>query len=307
MQADQKTIIGGDFTAFNTVPRNHVARLNQDGSLDLTFEPGTGANGSVSAVGVYPTTGANSNNLNKVIIAGSFTAYNGALRKGIARLNPDGTLDTTFNPGDGVDFPIRTVVPMESGKVLIGGEFTMVNGVARNHLARLNDNGTLDMSFDAGTGTDGPVWSIATDDTSSAIQLNAAQSGGFEEYRTNINTGARSGTITLVFYPYCVPDDLRVYYGPTLIFDSGFTNEYRGDLFCDFYNWTGPITYVLPYGPGPYTDVTIVVNEGGGDFGTVWDLEATIENEVAGQRVLVGGEFTSVDGVPRNRHCPIEC
>src|SRR5207253_2856838 len=140
-------------------------------------------------------------------------------------------------------------------------------------------------------------WALAVDNSAKAIQISGGQSGsGPAEFRTNIDTGARSGTITVNFAPACVPDTLHVYYGSTLIFDSGPTNEYRGDPFCDFNNYTGPITYVIPYGPGAATDITIVINEGSGDPGTVWAFDATIENSVAGQRVLVGGEFDTFNG-----------
>lgn len=44
VQPDGKLMIGGDFTQFNGVTRNRVARLNSDGSLDTSFDPGLGAN-----------------------------------------------------------------------------------------------------------------------------------------------------------------------------------------------------------------------------------------------------------------------
>jgi uncharacterized delta-60 repeat protein/uncharacterized repeat protein (TIGR01451 family) len=300
MQTDQKTVIGGDFTAYNTVPRNRIARINVDGSLDTTFNPGSGADGFVSALYSYPVTGSNTNDQNKVVLGGAFTSINNIQRNGIARLNPDGSLDTTFDPGQGFDGVVRSLAVVDSDKIVAVGDFTSFNGIPRRGIARLNDNGTLDLAFDPGAGADGTIWSVDVDNTSSAIQIDAGQFGvGPAEYRTNIETGARSGVLTVVFAPACVPDRLTVYYGPNQIFDSGLTNEYMGDPFCDFTNYTGPITYIIPYGPGPYTDLTIVVNEGSGDPGTVWEFFATIENEVAGQHLYLGGEFTSIDGVPR--------
>lgn len=300
VQPDQKTLIGGDFTGYNSGFRNRIARINNDGSLDVTFNPGLGADGFVSDIAIYPGTVPNPNNIGKIVIVGAFTSVDGMVRYGVARLNTDGSLDATFNPGDGANGVIRSVVVLSTGKILIGGEFTLFNGVERNGVARLNDNGTLDVSFDPGSGVDGPVWALEVDNSANAIQLGSSQSGsGPAEYRTNVDTGAKSGTITVNFAPACVPDTLRVYYGTALIFDSGMTNEYRGDPNCDFANYTGPITYVIPYGPGAATDVTVVVNEGSGDPGTVWAFDATIENEVAGQRVLVGGDFETFNGYPR--------
>src|SRR5688572_21772782 len=51
-----------------------------------------------------------------------------------------------FDPNaDGV---VRVVVVQPDGKILIGGDFTTVLGVARSRIARLNPNGTLDTAFD---------------------------------------------------------------------------------------------------------------------------------------------------------------
>ena len=47
------------------------------------------------------------------------------------------------------------------GRIIIGGEFTHVDGVALNHIARLNADGTLDATFDPGAGFDGAVYALA--------------------------------------------------------------------------------------------------------------------------------------------------
>jgi uncharacterized delta-60 repeat protein len=86
--------IGGEFSSFNSVLRNGIARLNADGSLDQTsFLPGYGVNGTVFSMAVQPD--------GKLLIAGAFTSYNNTNRNYIARLNPDGSVDTTFDPGAG--------------------------------------------------------------------------------------------------------------------------------------------------------------------------------------------------------------
>ncbi|HON09196.1 MAG TPA: Calx-beta domain-containing protein, partial [Verrucomicrobiota bacterium] len=105
VQPDNKTVIGGDFTAVNTIPRNRIARFNEDGSLDVNFvaQPNTGANGFISQVIIVPT---NMPDANKIIVAGGFSSFNGNLRNGIARLNVDGSVDMTFNPGSGANGPI---------------------------------------------------------------------------------------------------------------------------------------------------------------------------------------------------------
>jgi uncharacterized delta-60 repeat protein len=111
----------------------------QSGTLDITFTPGTGVDRLIYSVALQ-TNGA-------ILIAGDFTRFGGTARTNVARLNVNGTLDTTFAPGPsvgGADPFVNAVAVQPSGKVLLGGRFT--SPVATN-LARLNTNGTLDSSF----------------------------------------------------------------------------------------------------------------------------------------------------------------
>jgi uncharacterized delta-60 repeat protein len=142
-QPDGKVLIGGVFTQVNGVERNSIARLNANGSLDTTFDPGTGANDQVWAVAIQSD--------GKVLIGGDFTQVNGVGRGRIARLNPDGSVDTSFDPGAGANWQVFAVALQLDGKVLIGGNFVLVNGASRPYVARLNADGSLDTNFDPGT------------------------------------------------------------------------------------------------------------------------------------------------------------
>lgn len=158
MNGARKVMVGGSFTVLNSVPRNSITRLNDDGSVDTSFDPGSGANGAVYAVAFYPT---NTLHGGKVVIGGSFSTVGGVNRKGIARLNVDGTLDTTFDPGTGASDIVRALAIQTDGRLLIGGSFTNVNGVARNRIARLNGDGSVDTSFTPGLGANDSVYAIA--------------------------------------------------------------------------------------------------------------------------------------------------
>jgi uncharacterized delta-60 repeat protein len=81
----------------------------------------------------------------KVLICGSFTAVGGTTRNNIARLNADGTLDSTFDPN--MNGQVMAVVLQPDGKILAGGYFSTVGGVTQNGLARLNTDGTRDTGF----------------------------------------------------------------------------------------------------------------------------------------------------------------
>jgi len=153
VQADGKVLIGGDFSTMNGTNRNNIARLNADGTLDSSFDPGTGVSGNQGGISdvVVQSDG-------KVLIGGYFTSVNGTNRNNLARLNADGSLDSSFNPGtaiggeSGYDGSVASIALQPDGKVLAGGYFTNANG---NSITRFNANGTLDSSFNSGTGANG--------------------------------------------------------------------------------------------------------------------------------------------------------
>jgi uncharacterized delta-60 repeat protein len=139
VQPDGKLLVAGSFN----FGMNYYAllRLNPNGSLDNSFQPvsGSGQPPLITEVVLQPD--------GKVLVGGVFTALNGTSRNRIARLNANGTLDSSFNPGTGANEPVRAITVQPDGKVLIGGYFTTINGMTRNRLARLNANGGLDGSF----------------------------------------------------------------------------------------------------------------------------------------------------------------
>jgi uncharacterized delta-60 repeat protein len=155
VQSDGKIVIGGSFVNFAGASRNRIARLNNDGTLDTSFlATGAGANGDVLALAIQ-TDG-------KIVIGGNFTNFNGTAGNRIARLNTDGTLDTSFVVGAGADAIVRKIAIQSDGRILIGGSFANVAGTARNGIARLNTNGSLDNSFlGSGNGANGPVATLA--------------------------------------------------------------------------------------------------------------------------------------------------
>ena len=149
VQPDGKIVIVGNFNTVNGTPRNRIARLNADGTLDMSFNP-VGANNDVNSVALQSD--------GKILVGGLFTSFNSdANKKYIARLNPDGSLDSSFTTtsnGSILDFKIQT-----DGKILLGGGMSAINGGPHAGIARLNADATLDSSFNPGTNSS--VWSIA--------------------------------------------------------------------------------------------------------------------------------------------------
>jgi uncharacterized delta-60 repeat protein/CSLREA domain-containing protein len=182
VQPDGKVIIGGAFLFYNGTARNRIARVNPDGSLDTTFNPGTGFNDYVSKMVLQPD--------GKVIVAGNFTGYNGVTRPRLARLHSDGSLDTSFPfNSSGPNGAIYSLALQPDGKVLVGGGFTAYNVFTpRKQILRLNADGTLDNTFvAAGSSTaspDGPAVSCIAVQPDGKIVIG----GGFFDFGGVTNT-----------------------------------------------------------------------------------------------------------------------
>lgn len=140
---NNKYIISGKFGAVNGYYNNCLARINYDGTSDLSFNTNgiyaPGSSAGISKSIVLPD--------GKILITGFFESYQYVNRKNIARLNADGTLDITFDPGSGASSVVTTATAMDDGKYMIGGNFSNYNGVNKFLIARINHDGSLDASF----------------------------------------------------------------------------------------------------------------------------------------------------------------
>lgn len=143
-----RVVIGG---LFNTVEGQAgyqgVARFKADDSLDTSFKVAT--NAYVKAIAIQSD--------GKILIGGDFNYVTGTgsastvTSSGIARLNADGTVDSTFHnvPLFKVNSPVRSIAVQPDGKIVVGGYFTSFDSVPRSYLVRLNTDGTQDTSFTA--------------------------------------------------------------------------------------------------------------------------------------------------------------
>ena len=144
VQTDGKILVGGNFSGANSIggqTRNRLARLDAATGLADSFDPN--ANNNVFAIAVQPD--------GKILVGGIFTTLtpNGGAavtRNRIARLETDGRLDQTLNL-TAIGSTVFATAVQPDGKVLIGGNFTSILGVARTNIARLNTDGTLDTAF----------------------------------------------------------------------------------------------------------------------------------------------------------------
>jgi uncharacterized delta-60 repeat protein len=147
-QADGKILVVGEFTQYDLTGAGHIIRLNLDGTVDSSFNSTLGAN----SIGIYQ---AICQPDGKILVSGSFTSYNGIPLGNVARLNTDGSLDSTFHTygsGIGANLLVRAIALQNDGNVICGGAFTSFNGLAKNRLIRLDANGGIDTTFNIGTG-----------------------------------------------------------------------------------------------------------------------------------------------------------
>ncbi|MDJ0776869.1 MAG: hypothetical protein QNJ85_03330 [Gammaproteobacteria bacterium] len=151
----------GSFTHFKNTAITNFVRLNNDGSLDTGFSPGTGF--------FSPQVAVSANDGSGDIYVGGYLSYNGPTLpiRGIARLDSDGSLDSGFDTGAGIGRNVRTIVPANdgSGDVYVGGLSSGPGGAPTfgNGPVRLNNDGSVDTGFNPGfRGGEGSI-ALATD------------------------------------------------------------------------------------------------------------------------------------------------
>jgi uncharacterized delta-60 repeat protein len=276
-QPDGKVIAAGRFTFANNILRNRIARFNFDGSLDTSFDPGTGADGEITAA-VLQTDG-------RIVVAGRFTSFNGFTHNGICRLNADGSVDQTFGLGNGINNPAALALALQSdGRIIVGGQFSQIDLTQRFNLARLNTNGSVDLSFDPLNGPSGDVNAIVIQPDGRIVI-----GGTFIGY----NGFARGGVA-------------RVLGDGTLdlTFDSGVGTG--GNVFALALQHNGQIILggrFVQYSGTNRTFIARVFGDGSLDFGfnpvpDDWVQSLAVEPD---DRILVGGFFTGINLFGRNR------
>ncbi len=121
----------------------HLASTKTVQASDVSLDPDFAASAGVSRLGNVQQLAVLGNG--KIVVSGQFNLVNGSKQDHLARLNADGTLDTSFAAS--VDQPPDLILAASNDKIVIGGDFTSVNGTSRTHLAQLNADGSLDNSF----------------------------------------------------------------------------------------------------------------------------------------------------------------
>ncbi|MES2559650.1 MAG: T9SS type A sorting domain-containing protein [Bacteroidota bacterium] len=131
----------------------------QQGQIDTTFHIGTGASHITQRLELLYD--------QSVFAGGDFTSFNGSSFRRLIRLSSNGSSISGWAPHTptigGADGPVRSSALQTDGKLLIGGLFNTINGIASKNFARLDTSGVIDSSFNIGTGFNSEVTSIASD------------------------------------------------------------------------------------------------------------------------------------------------
>ena len=278
VQSDGKILISGNFVFLNAqgtqTLRANVARLNADGTLDLSFDAPDLL--EFSPIGIT----ALALQTDGKILVGSF-AQNGGNNRYFFRLNDDGTTDATFDTGNFQGL-VRTIALQPDGKILIGGNFTVVDGQMRNRIARLNSNGSLDVDFNPNA--DFNVHTIMRQpDGKILVGGQFANIGGAQRRIARLNL---DGTLDNSFNPIVTGssisiDDIKLQADGKIIFGGYF--QFIDSVSRNFLarlNSDGSLD--SNFNPNPSAAISTITLQSNG-------------------KIITGGSFDVIGGQPRNR------
>jgi uncharacterized delta-60 repeat protein len=282
-QSDGKVVLGGAFTQVGGAARKGLARVYADGSVQGIFIADT--DGAVRALAQQPD--------GKALIGGDFTHIGTTtqVHNYLARLNADGSVDSTFNPSASGSVVAFLVMP--DGKIIVGGYFSTVSTQTCDGIVRLNADGSVDTTFSANT--NGSVFALAAQADGKLIvggsfgtiggharsgiaRLNA--DGSVDE---SFNPNAGLGTTTHYTYALALQPDGKVIVG------GGF----------------------LPV--GSQDQMGLLRLNADGSLDTAFNSNATDASSTTNNsnvyvltlqpdgKILVGGQFTTIGGQTRNR------
>ena len=137
IQSNERIIIAGSFSRYNSSSVNSIARIRKNGHFDFSFNPGTGANGKINTVAIQSN--------GKILVGGKFTSFNGNECHNIARLNSNGSFDGSFTAQ--TDGEVRKIKIDSDSRIVLGGDFKNVNSSTASGIARLHPSGNMDVTF----------------------------------------------------------------------------------------------------------------------------------------------------------------
>jgi hypothetical protein len=248
-------IIGGDFSSYNGNTVGRIVRIDAaTAAIDATFRTNsggaTGFNGDVLTLELVG---------NNVLVGGNFTSFNGVGRGRIARVRAGGSgatrgqNDGTFATGAGFDAAVNSISVDAAGRIIAGGGFLNYAGTARNNIARLQNNGNIDLLFNPGTGFNNTVNKVLNQADGKLVV-----GGRFTTY----NTTSSRGRIARFAYASSAYVIGRTFYEATAN-DGSSNTELTVELGpaaptapLDLEEWTGAVANGADFTQGVHYNVT---------------------------------------------------
>ncbi len=279
--------IGGHFASVDSATVYGLAFFDSNGNraAQPTLSINGFLDGGESSGGIFKQPDG------KILIGGSFLTVNDAFQVRVARINTNGSLDSSFDPPATPNDTVTAVGLDASGKILIGGRFTSVGATSKIGLARYNSNGSLDTGFNTVLGSSalpptgfalqssGKIivhGSFTTIDGQSRLGIARLNTDGSFDTAFNANLGG-TGTVY----------DVMVELDDKLIIAGAFTSVNGTTRNC--------LARLTSSGALDTTFGTVT----GGATGSGAPAIHTITKASDGS-LIAGGSFTTFDGVPRN-------
>lgn len=287
--------IAGNFTTYDGVSRNRIARVHSDGSLDTAFDVGSGFDSYPSCLAIA------TNGSGDVYAGGTFNQYNGTTSYSIIRLNSDGSVDGGFSTGTGFGaYSVNDLKPAAdgSGDIYAVGNFPTYRGNSRNGVVRINSTGSNDAGFNPGSGASNAVFGVeVADDGSGDIYIggNFAQYNGVSStngvVRINSDGSADSSFDSGSGFDHNVETLVNAADGTGRIYAGGSFTTYRG-------NSRNCIASIYSDGSNDGSFSPGTGCAGGPSTPTVYTI--ALRNDGSGD-IYVGGNFTSFNSATAGR------
>jgi len=223
----------------------------------------------------------------RILLGGGFNQVNGVTAHNLVRMLPGGNLDPAFQSGSGPNAAVRVIVEDAQGRMLLGGDFTSFNGLPAERIARLLPDGSLDPSFDSSPGFSSFVESIQYMDGGRILA-----GGLFKAYngvtRTCVAILLDDGSLDETYVPApAVPAFEYFGHGAFQSPDGIVVIGEAGN------HPTNAVFRLLPSGQRDPNFVVTVTR----DVGSAGVTDAIVQPD---RRIVICGNFNSVNGVPRN-------
>jgi uncharacterized delta-60 repeat protein len=308
VQADGKILVGGQFNSLNGFPVSKIARLNADGTGDLTFNSPFGTPGTLFKVIPLPDgrilvggRGLSFNNqplrLNsdgsidssfsspilisaydldrmadgQIVVAGQRAFTDSTNVKPVYRLSADGVPDNTFQINFGVNAEGKKIFVQSDGKILVGGNFEFASNFGRPAIARFNADGSVDTGFNLAFAYEPQITYTAIDVQPDGKIIIGDSSSSTDALRLNPN-----GSSDIVFQQTRGVNDIKVLSSGKILF-AGST---AGGSYVKLFNNDGTLD--------PSFNVT----------GNNAVLKLAVQTD---GKIVIVGSFTQVNSVNRGR------